>query len=296
MAELQQYKKGYYLWRYVPSLAAAALFVLLFLAITVAHFWRLFRTRMWFCLPFAIGGFCKSTNRCDENLKAHRHKGEFIGYCARASAYSQTGKLMPYVIQNMFILLPPALFAASIYMTLGRIIRSVRGEIYSIIRVDWLTKLFILGDVLAFMVQGSAAGLMVTGNNATLGERIVVAGLLIQVIMFGLFAVTAIIFHVRFQRYSVGAIAYGEEIPWKQSLIILYAVSALIMVRSIFRVAEYVMGQDGYPLNNEWTLYVFDSVLMLVVMVIFFIWYPSRLRPATSDTTRLELTEDERKR
>jgi hypothetical protein len=203
---------------------------------------------------------------------------------------------MPYVIQNMFILLPPALFAASIYTTLGRIIRSVRGEIYSIIRVDWLTKLFVLGDVLAFMVQGSAAGLMVTGNNATLGERIVVAGLLIQVIMFGLFAVTAIIFHVRFQRHSVGAIAYGKEIPWKQSLIILYAVSALIMVRSIFRVAEYVMGQDGYPLNNEWTLYVFDSMLMLVVMAIFFIWYPSRLPPATSDTTRLELTEDERKR
>lgn len=203
---------------------------------------------------------------------------------------------MPYVIQNMFILLPPALFAASIYMTLGRIIRSVRGELYSIIRVDWLTKLFVLGDVVAFMVQGSAAGLMVTGNNATLGERIVVAGLLIQVIMFGLFAVTAIVFHARFQRYSVGAIAYGEEIPWKQSFIILYALSALIMVRSIFRVAEYVMGQDGYPLDNEWTLYVFDSVLMLVAMVIFFIWYPSRLQPATSDTTRLGLTEDERKR
>lgn len=30
MAELQQYKGGYYLWRYVPSLAAAALFALLF--------------------------------------------------------------------------------------------------------------------------------------------------------------------------------------------------------------------------------------------------------------------------
>jgi hypothetical protein len=70
MAELQQYKGGYYLRRYVPSLAAAALFALLFIAITVAHFWRLFRTRMWFCLPFAIGDFCKSTNRCDENIKA----------------------------------------------------------------------------------------------------------------------------------------------------------------------------------------------------------------------------------
>ncbi len=65
--------------------------------------------------------------------------------------------------------------------------------------------------------------------------------------------------------------------PWKESLRMLYAISVLIMVRSIFRVVEYVMGQSGYPLMHEWTLYIFDSILMLVVTVIFYWKYPSEL-------------------
>ena len=58
----------------------------------------------------------------------------------------------------------------------------------------------------------------------------------------------------------------------------LYAVSALIMVRSIFRIIEYVLGNEGYPMQHEWTLYVFDSVPMAVVMVIYFTWYPSDIK------------------
>jgi hypothetical protein len=59
MAQLQQYRGGYYLWNYVPSMAGAVIFILLFLAIAGLHFWRLFKTRTWFCLPFAIGFFGK---------------------------------------------------------------------------------------------------------------------------------------------------------------------------------------------------------------------------------------------
>lgn len=52
----------------------------------------------------------------------------------------------------MFILLAPALFAASVYMTLGRIIELVDGEKYAIIKRRWLTKLFVCGDVICFLL------------------------------------------------------------------------------------------------------------------------------------------------
>ncbi|KAH6677697.1 RTA1 like protein [Halenospora varia] len=243
MAVLESHH-GYYLWKYIPSAPAAGIFAALFVIATIALGWRMYTTKTWFCTAFVLGCFF-----------------EFVGYCARASAHNKTGKLMPFIIQNMFILVAPALFAASIYMTLGRIIRSVNAEKYSLIRVNWLTKLFVLGDVMSFMIQGA----------------MVVAGLLIQVVMFGLFIVVALLFQSRMKSNPTPA-SYHPEIPWKQSLHMLYLVSLLIMIRSIFRVIEFVMGYDGYPLKHEWTLYVFDSVLMVFVTGVFYWRFPSELK------------------
>lgn len=58
MAELQTYK-GFYLWHYLPSRAAAAIFLLLFLAATAFHVWKIWKLKTWFCICFAIGGICK---------------------------------------------------------------------------------------------------------------------------------------------------------------------------------------------------------------------------------------------
>ena len=57
----------------------------------------------------------------------------------------------------------------------------------------------------------------------------------------------------------------------------LYAASGLIMFRSIFRVVEYVQGNNGYLLRHEYFLYIFDAVLMLVVMVLFNFIHPSEV-------------------
>jgi hypothetical protein len=51
---------------------------------------------------------------------------------------------MPYCIQAVFILLGPALFAASVYMVLARTIRSAKPEKHSVIRIDWLTDICLL--------------------------------------------------------------------------------------------------------------------------------------------------------
>lgn len=61
----------------------------------------------------------------------------------------------PYIIQTFFLLLAPALFAASIYMELGRIILFLHGEHHALIRRTWMTKIFVFGDILSFVVQGT---------------------------------------------------------------------------------------------------------------------------------------------
>ncbi|CAG7927492.1 unnamed protein product [Penicillium olsonii] len=276
MPELKPYRGGYYLWKYVPSLPGAIIFLILFFVATVFHFWKIHRTKAWFFLAFAIGGIF-----------------EVIGYIGRIAAYNSTDSAIVYAIQNVFLLLGPALFAASIYMALGRIIRSVRAEKHSLVRIKWLTKTFVMGDVVSFLVQAGASGLMATGDNATLGSHIVVAGLVIQVIMFGLFIITSIVFEVRMRR-SPTTEAFDERINWMSQLRTLYAVSALVLVRSIFRVVEYAAGNDAYPLTHEWMLYIFDSLLMIVAMFIWGIWHPGTLQKyITADQQDVTVTTEE---
>lgn len=58
MAVLEMYN-GTYLWKYIPSMPAAVIFIVLFSITTLAHGWKLATKRLMFCFPFFVGGICK---------------------------------------------------------------------------------------------------------------------------------------------------------------------------------------------------------------------------------------------
>ena len=60
-----------------------------------------------------------------------------------------------FLLQNMLTLLAPALFAATIYMCLGRLIQAVHGEALSPVSPKWMTFLFVTGDVAGLAIQGA---------------------------------------------------------------------------------------------------------------------------------------------
>jgi hypothetical protein len=175
-------------------------------------------------------------------------------------------------MQTLLLLLGPALYAATIYMILGRLILLTGGERYSLVRRTWLTKIFVGGDVISFMMQGAGGGIMSSGaSGMKTGEKIIIGGLFVQILFFGLFFLTAILFQIRGKEYLS---TLGSNVPWKKHLFALYATSILILVRSIFRVIEYIQGNAGYLLRHEVFLYVFDAVLMFAVMLILNVSHP----------------------
>lgn len=149
-----------------------------------------------------------------------------------------------------------------------------------------MTKLFVLGDVLSLSVQGNAAGLTGKKKTQVIGQWIVTAGLFIQLIIFGFFVFAAVMWHKRMRRYISESSESNEETRgrkrgvgrWEMALKVLYSCSALIIVRSVFRVVEYIMGIDGYLLSHEWPMYIFDGLLMLFVQVIFLTAFPYGIR------------------
>ena len=122
---------------------------------------------------------------------------------------------------------------------------------------------------------------------ASTAKGITIAGLVIQLVMFGLSVVTSVVFEKRMNRFSSGA---GSS-SWKKHHYALYSISGLIMARSIFRVIEYAMGQKGYLLSHEWTMYIFDSLLMFEVMVIWAFWHPGALHGHVSEYGGLHMEE-----
>ncbi|KAK0197509.1 RTA1 like protein-domain-containing protein [Armillaria mellea] len=246
----------YELYRYTPSIVAATIFAVIFFLSTFFQGWRTFKTRSWYFSAMIIGGLM-----------------EGIGYIGRIMSHSNPKTLGPYVMQTLLLLVAPALFAAAIYVVLGRIIRMLHAERFSLIRINWLTKFFVLGDVISFFLQSGGGGIMASsnGNSMKIGQYVIVIGLLVQILWFGGFIFVAGVFHYRMRVVPT----LTEKTNWRRLMHVLYAASTMILVRSIFRVIEFAQGNDGYFMRSEVWIYIFDSVLMAGVITLFNIFHPS---------------------
>ncbi|KAK7053344.1 envelope glycoprotein [Paramarasmius palmivorus] len=250
------------LYHYVPSLPAALIFTAILGLSSAAHTWQIVRTKTWYFIPMLIGVLM-----------------EAIGYVGRIMSHYDNMALGPYIMQTLLILIAPALIAASIYMILGRLIVMVEGEEYSLVRIKWLTKTFVLGDVVSFLMQSAGGGLMAANYEMMhTGERIIIVGLIVQLLWFGFFIVTSFVFHIRIARSPTSAsLRHQAPVSWKTMLYVLYAASLLIMIRSIFRLVEYIQGNGGYLLRHEAYLYIFDAVLMSIAVILFNVFHPSKV-------------------
>jgi hypothetical protein len=113
-------------------------------------------------------------------------------------------------------------------------------------------------------------------TNPSTGERIIIGGLLVQIIFFGFFMITALVFQSRIMSNPTGM---SNELSslWRRHLTALYITSVLILVRSIVRVVEYIQGYDGYLMKQEVFIYVLDGLLMLVAMLVLQYIHPSEI-------------------
>ena len=220
------------------------------------------------------------------------HLVQTIGYCGRVWSHYDELSIGGFVVQAILILVAPALYAASIYMILGRIIYTIHAEHLSFIPVQWVTRIFVTGDIIAFSLQAGGGGIQSAGTLELydIGEKVIIAGLFVQIVVFGFFVVTSILFHRRLLLQPTNESSSGG-VPWRRDLWILYLTSFIILVRSIFRVIEYLQGNGGYLISHEIYLYIFDTLLMAIVMGVFAVWYIGHLQSKKDGRGRTERGE-----
>lgn len=263
-------------YEYTPTEAGAVITCVLFALATITCITQFIiaisrakyssRNKVLTVTPFILGGLF-----------------ETVGYLGRILSLNDPTLLNPYIMQSLLLLVAPLLFAASIYMTLGHIIHELDADHYSIIPLKWLTKIFVVGDILAFFVQAGGGGVIATSTSANsalsplLGSKIIIGGMFLQILSFGFFIMVMSIFQIRIYRNPTCISQMTRRVPnflrnWQVIIITLFFCSIMIFIRSVVRAIgyiDYIEGIDSSINSHEIFMYGFDGLLMFLQMIAF---------------------------
>lgn len=207
--------------------------------------------------------------------------GETFGYYGRAWSHQSRTDIGSWALGAMLIMTAPPLLAATIYMVLGRIIRSFDAEHLSRMRVKRLTLTFVLNDVICFCTQLGGIGVQVTGkaNIINIGDKVVLAGLIFSLFIFALFVWIAISFHQRLSREPTKVLLANSEdsLPWKRYMLALYISSLAMIVRNLVRTIQFGASRQSPVNTQEAYIYVFDAFMMFISMAVLLVYHPGKL-------------------
>ncbi|PYH43469.1 RTA1 domain-containing protein [Aspergillus saccharolyticus JOP 1030-1] len=234
------------LYAYNPSASAGYAFVVIFALGAAVHLFLLFRLRAWFFIPFFLGCI-----------------GEACGYYGRAWSHDNIRDGSPYLLQLMLILGSAPLLSASVYMSLGRIVRALHAESATIMRSTWMTKIYVLIDIGSFVCQMLGSAMQASGDAAGVrtGQPVVIAGLAVQLAALGWFLLEAGAVHRRLSTRPPSAAAREPTLPWRRTMWTLHAGTGLILVRSVYRLVEFLAG-TGSVLAQKRRFYRSRQVLL----------------------------------
>ncbi|KAG8902568.1 hypothetical protein FRC01_009540 [Tulasnella sp. 417] len=195
------------------------------------------------------------------------------------------------VVSQTFLIVTPALLVAQGYIVVERMMSFV-GKEYGFTDHNEITRIFLGADVVAILMQAIGSSLLTEARGdlyqAKVAKKILVAGLLLQIIPLGIYFCLAAAFDFRSSRDPALRV-YGTQMKGLRKLWIVFYVSAvLITLRTIYRAVEFaeiapgprgIYDPDTYLFTHEWPLYVFDAVPIWISIVAFSIWHPGAYLP-----------------
>ncbi|PBP18331.1 RTA1-domain-containing protein [Diplocarpon rosae] len=251
---------------------AAIVAAVFFGLVTGLQLGMMVRKKTYFYLPLVCGGFMMTG-----------------GYVVRYLSAQSPDRASLYAAQSLLLLLPPSLFAATLYMTYGRIVMLVKKTDASVIRPERVTGIFVVGDLLAFSVQLAGGGVLVSDGDSSIGKIVVLAGLGIQLAFSAFFLTIAIIFdHRMTQAPRRGIIPIYGKYSWRKLLVLLILSSVVITVRCVYRIVEYSTGTEGFAMSHEICGYLADTILMFGVFSAFLFVHAGDVLPKKSDQEKME--------
>lgn len=226
-----------------PQVALA--FGIIFLFFSLFHMVQMFRFKHWIFAPFFLG-----------------LGGMGVGFLLRVASLKKPHQELPFLAQFLILLIAPSLIISSIYLLLCYLLKlRPRTPKLTLLPRKWLS-FALLSSLLISTCLLSLGGVAVATSAPTEPnhiqhfhkyEPIITAGAVLQTLTLLFFTYQVALFHTRENRYY--ASAKGRKLPdgflvflkghgrgsdWHVLLGVLYFAIAVLLVRSIFRVAEFM--------------------------------------------------------
>ncbi|KAF9983602.1 hypothetical protein BGZ75_004923 [Mortierella antarctica] len=282
--------------RYEPNVAGNVAFGVIYAILGAIFSFRIYRHKNKWALCLPIGAFASS-----------------IGFFCRLGIDPKDLLVPLFVVQNILIIATPSAFLAFNYMLYGRLISAVDPQFgandsqsrleksrYSFIPPRIVGRAFIWSDVITFLLQ-VAAGSMIgnAGDNRSLisiGDKLFLLGVCAQGASYSLFSILLSIALARLLTERQKTRVDLTRISWmgldKSTALIfscLYFSSLFIIIRSVYRIVEFVQGHDGYLISKEVFLFALDAVPLVFAIGIWAIVWPPVLLEKISVQVRESL-------
>ncbi|MCJ1467018.1 hypothetical protein MMC07_005640 [Pseudocyphellaria aurata] len=250
-------------WNFCPSVGAAYLFAILFALTTCGHVAQAIIHRKGYSWVIIVSALLQT-----------------MTYVFRIVSINNPTSSAPAIAWFILILIAPLWTNAYVYMVMGRMVYNfTTTATLAGIKAWRFTLYFVLLDIVAFLAQvagaASAAGNDTPRDQVLRGVHIYMGGIGLQQAFILVFLFLAVKFHRGLLRET-----YTSRTRQALRLLsVLYVALLLITVRIIFRLVEYSDGIDSSIPNHEAYQYCFDSLPMLIALVLFNIYHPGRIMP-----------------
>ncbi|KAJ6540732.1 RTA1 like protein-domain-containing protein [Mycena capillaripes] len=277
---------------FVPAVIPALVGLVLYGLSGIFHWIQLFRISgsRWM-LPLPIGMISMAA-----------------GFAVRILVHHSPTSLGLNIATTLLILLSPCLYLALDYMILGRLAGLFGPDIAKktmLIAPTRVATIFVWSDVGTFLIQ-AIGGSMTTSSKIdtiNLGNKIVIVGLGVQLASFGLFTTLIVVFGLRVRKlfpHVWRATGNQDFSPFSKEPVadwhILYYTLCLscvaILIRSIFRMAEFIQGHKGYISTHEAFFYCFDALPLWIAMTLYCSVWPPRFLSSPREAEVMELRKN----
>ncbi|KAL2819041.1 RTA1 like protein-domain-containing protein [Aspergillus cavernicola] len=272
-------------WDFCPNSGAAVLFTVLYGLCMFVHLFLAVKTKKRFCWVIIMG--CTWLT---------------VGFALRTKAAHRITGSADFIPQYLIIFLGPLWLNGFVYMVMGRMVHMLlkRDRLYHI-SARRLTLIFVILDIISFLVQAASSGPMNSDDldSVQIGIYIMMAGVGLQQACILFFVGLAVRFHYKLILATRNAQGHRMEddhlcrnldsdsddnatvksviytVPWRRLLYALYLTLVLISIRNIFRLFEFYDGADGYISVHEAFFYSLDALPIFAGLIVLAVVHPS---------------------